>query len=235
MNCPTCGAEVVQDAGFCHKCGKRLETTGQRFPDDGPTVAPSHSANAEEQRMAEPPTTPAERFKQSATARHAPDDDAEEELWQGRYCPKAMIGAWALSGLISVTLLVIWSVWVRNGTAWLVLAVAILILWIYQVGVLKYRQWNIRYELTSQRFIHHTGILRRKTDRIELIDIDDITFEQSLLERLVGVGTIRIDSSDATDPLLVLRGIENVREVAEKIDDVRRAERRRRGLHIESI
>jgi hypothetical protein len=39
-------------------------------------------------------------------------------------------------------------------------------------------------------------------------------------------------SSDKSDPELVLRGITPVAEVADKIDDVRRKERRRRGLHI---
>ena len=53
---------------------------------------------------------------------------------------------------------------------------------------------SVHYLLTTQRFIHETGILRRVNDRIELLDMDDITFEQGLLERLVGVGTIRIAS-----------------------------------------
>jgi len=73
------------------------------------------------------------------------------------------------------------------------------------------------------------------TDRIENIDMDDITYEQKFIERFVGVGTVIISSSDRTHPELRLIGIENVKEVADQMDDIRRAERRRRGLHIESI
>jgi len=51
----------------------------------------------------------------------------------------------------------------------------------------------------------------------------------------VGVGTIRIVSSDRSHPDFSLPGIENARRVAEQFDDARRAERRRRGLHIEQI
>ena len=79
------------------------------------------------------------------------------------------------------------------------------------------------------------GILRRVNNRIEVLDMDDITFEQGLLERLSGVGTIRIVSHDRTDPELVLPGIENVKHVAWLFDDARLAERRRRGLHVEQI
>ena len=145
-----------------------------------------------------------------------------------------MIGAWALSGLITV-LLVVLAFWIwRSWFTWAAVVVVAL-LWIWQLCVMKYRQWNVRYRLTTQRFIHETGILRRVTDRIETIDMDDITFEQRFLERFVGVGTIGITSSDRTHPELLLLGIDNVKEVAGKIDDIRRSERRRRGLHIESI
>lgn len=240
MYCPDCGAEVVEQAGFCHKCGQRLETLDQQFPPDEqtdmiPTPEGGPAEDQPPQAPPEPPPTPAERFKESAAARQEGADEPEEQLWQGRYAAKAMIGAWALSGLITLVLLVIWCWWRPSGGWWLVLVVVILLLWIYQLGVMKYRQWNVRYELTTQRFIHHTGILRRVTDRIELIDMDDITFEQKLLERFVGVGTIRVTSSDRTHPELVLVGIEDVKQIAGRIDDTRRSERRRRGLHIESI
>jgi uncharacterized membrane protein YdbT with pleckstrin-like domain len=100
---------------------------------------------------------------------------------------------------------------------------------------LAYRKLTVKYQLTTQRFIHEKGLLKRVTDRIEVIDIDDVSVEQRLIERMVGVGTIKLISSDRSHPVLMLRGIEKVREVAATIDDLRRKERRRRGLHIESI
>ena len=107
--------------------------------------------------------------------------------------------------------------------------------WLYCFLLLSYRRMSVHYLLTTQRFVHESGILRRVTDRIEVIDIDDITFEQRPLERLLGTGTIRVSSSDRTHPQLELAGIEAVRDVSERFDNARRAERRRRGLHIEQI
>ena len=93
---------------------------------------------------------------------------------------------------------------------------------------------SVHYLLTTQRFIHESGVLRRLNNRIEVLNIDDITFEQGPFERLTGVGTIRILSHDRSDPDLVLRGIEHVSEVARLLDDARGG-RRRRGLHVEQI
>ena len=115
------------------------------------------------------------------------------------------------------------------------LVVAMILPWVYSFAVLTYRRMSVHYLLSTQRFIHESGILRRVNNRIEVLDMDDITFEQGLLERFSGVGTIRIMSHDRSDPELELRGIEKVQEVARLIDDARLAERRRRGLHVEQI
>ncbi len=227
MHCPKCGVEVMEAAGFCHKCGAELDAGESEF--SAQEVNPP-STGAEEQA----PVTPLEKMQQAAASRRDVEDETEEDLWHGGYSSKAMLGAWVLSSLVTVGLLVL-AVWAGNKWIGWPVAVGIPLLWIYQLAKLCYRRWNIRYQLTNQRFIHQTGILRRVTDRIEVIDMDDITSEQKLLERPVGVGTIRISSSDRSHPELIMLGIENVKEVATLIDETRRAERRRRGLHIESI
>jgi len=118
---------------------------------------------------------------------------------------------------------------------WSLLAGGIVLLWLFFACQLLYRQWSVQYELTSQRFIHRSGILARTTDRIEVIDMDDITFQQNFVERLVNVGTVKITSSDKTHPEILLKGIEDVKPVADLIDSARRKERVRRGVHIEAV
>jgi hypothetical protein len=65
--------------------------------------------------------------------------------------------------------------------------------------------------------------------------MDDISYEQGLIERWLGVGTIRITSSDRTHPEIELLGIDRVQQVAGIFDEARRRERLQRGIHIESI
>jgi membrane protein YdbS with pleckstrin-like domain len=103
------------------------------------------------------------------------------------------------------------------------------------VAVYWYRRLSVHYRLTTQRFVHERGLLWRTVDRVELIDVDDVTYRQGPVERALGVGTIMMVSSDRTSPELRLSGIDDIRRVADMIDDARRKERRSRGLHIESV
>lgn len=223
MQCPACGVEVVPGGVFCHQCGQRLDGEPNEFPQD------SRPAD-------HPATSPAEMLEQAAASgRQAPDDQPEEEIWRGGYSSKAMIGGWVIAALVSLALLAGGILWAKTGWWWLAVLLAMLLPWLYFFSILCYRRMSVRYRLTTQRFVHEHGILRRVNDRIEVLDMDDITTEQGFLERLVGVGTIRILSSDRSHPDLALPGIENVKVVAERFDNARRNERRRRGLHIEQI
>jgi len=218
--------EVVPQAVYCHECGQRIEAAeDQAFgPDDGVDVALARSEDAD----------PKERLQAAAGAGHAPPDEPEKELSRGGYSTKAMIGAWVFSGLVTVGLIVLVILVWHPYVAWGALA-AVVLLWLYQVAIMFYRKANVRYKLTTLRFIHESGILRRVTDRIETIDMTDITFEQGLLERFVGVGTIHITSSDRSHPQLAMPGIENVKRISGMIDEIRCTERRRRGLRIDQI
>ena len=147
-----------------------------------------------------------------------------------------MFGNWLLAGVVTIVLLIMVLVFgSANPVLWGGWAVISVLLWGGFACQLAYRKLTYKYQLTTQRFVHEKGLLKRVTDRIEVIDIDDVSVEQRLIERVVGVGTIKLISSDRSHPVLMLRGIENVKVVAATIDDLRRNERRRRGLHIESI
>ena len=182
--------------------------------------------------------TPAERLREALQPRSSQEEDeAEELLWEGTFSSRAMIGKWILAGFVTVALLVALLAfeWRTNGNLWLGWLIVCSLLWAWFALQLAYRRLTCKYRLTTQRFIHESGLLKRITDRIEVIDIDDVSVEQRIVERMLGVGTIKISSSDRTHPELSLRGIEKVKEVAGLIDDTRRKERRRRGVHIEAI
>lgn len=195
-----------------------------------PSATPSRAAGS-----AGSPNSATEGFRREVAARREEldDTDAEQHLWQGGYSSRAMVGTWLLCLVLTVAAIVA-TVMVPE-LPWVATVVAIALLWIIVGGVYAVRRLGVHYELTSQRIIHQTGLLSRRTDRIEVIDIDDVSFEQGMVQRMFGIGTIRIDSSDRSHPVLTMRGIANVREVAGLFDDTRRKERRRRSLHIESI
>ncbi len=191
--------------------------------------------------MADGEATTAAALRNAADSKQRGIED-ERNLWQGGYSPKAMVGVWLLLAAVSVaaigtTVLLVGSSTLGVGlpVALPVVLAALGLMWLIGFAVLLYRRASVHYELTSQRLIHRHGILSRTTDRIELIDVDDIQYTQGLVERMLGVGAIVIKSSDLSHPELRLQGIDNVQTVADILDDARRQERRRRGLHIETI
>lgn len=207
MRCDQCGSEVAADAAFCHQCGKKLAA-------GNPAAAVARTAQSPRDE-----TRPA----------------AEETLWEGSFSAKALIGTWILCIGLTIAIVAGGLVFALTPPAWMIAALVLAAVWLYPLLVTGYNRLSIHYRLTDQRFFHQRGILRRVTDRIEVIDMDDISYEQGIIERLVGVGTIRIVSSDRTHGRLVLKGIEDVERVASLIDEARRAERSRRGIYIESV
>ena len=146
-----------------------------------------------------------------------------------------MLGSWAAAGAFTLLALIVGVVADLESRGWMILAAIIAAVWVGLVIRLFYLQYTVHYSLTSQRFIHERGLLWRQTDRIETIDIDDVTVRQGPIERMFGVGTVRVVSSDRTTPQFAVVGIEDVRRVATLIDNARRDERRKRGLHIETV
>lgn len=214
MQCPECKADVDSKSVFCPQCGTRLDE--------------------EAADVVEP--TASERFRKSVgTRQEIADDDEEVTLWQGRYSWKAMIGVWIGAGLLSLIGLIAGVLFQFSTNGWVFLVGTIVCIWIGLLLAFLKRWLGVHYTVTNHRFLHERGIFWRTVDRLELIDVGDITFKQGPIERMVNVGTILLTSSDATHPSLPIPGIEDVRSVSGIIDRQRREERKRRGLHIHNV
>lgn len=74
-----------------------------------------------------------------------------------------------------------------------------------------------RYGLSEDRLFLSVGLLNVKDDEVLLYRVRDITTSRTLWQRLFGVGTVTVVSSDRTQPTLVLKNIKNPAAVKEKI------------------
>ncbi len=152
-----------------------------------------------------------------------------------KFSKKSMVGSWLGAVAFSLGMFFVAAISRFSGPGWLTSLVVIVLVWLGLLAQLWIRQLSEHYYLTNQRFIHERGLLWREINCIEAIDIDDVSFHQGLVERLVGVGTVCIRSSDQSHPKIELPGIEDVNRIADMIDGVRRHERLKRGLHVEAV
>ncbi len=220
MKCPVCSAEASSGASFCQYCGAKLPLLES---DDSTTEVMADSPQA---ASTSPPAS------RATSGRGRGPDVPEETLWQGSYSPRAMLGMAIVCGMFSLTLLIMAIMATSSALRWSLLLL-IVVMWFALAARLAAKRLGVAYKLTNQMFYHRRGLMTRTTDRVELIEIHDVTWQQGLFERLTNVGTVIISSADRTHPNLPLHGIEHVEEVANKIDRARRGEQVRRGRRID--
>ena len=66
-----------------------------------------------------------------------------------------------------------------------------------------------RYALSEDRLFLSVGFLNIKDDEILLYRVRDIDTQRSLWQRLFGVGTVTVVSSDKTMPTLVMKNVKD--------------------------
>lgn len=72
-----------------------------------------------------------------------------------------------------------------------------------------------RYALSEDRLFLSIGFFSIKDEEILLYRIRDISTSRSLWQRIFGVGTITVVSSDKTAPTLLLKNVKNPLDVKE--------------------
>jgi uncharacterized membrane protein YdbT with pleckstrin-like domain len=110
---------------------------------------------------------------------------------------------------------------------WIILAVAIvLIVWF---TVLPYLRWvTTRYVLTTDRLILRTGIVARHGRDVPLNRVNDVSFSENLLERILRSGTLVIESAGERGQI-TLANVPHVEHVQRELYRMVEDERRRRG------
>ncbi len=76
-----------------------------------------------------------------------------------------------------------------------------------------------RYALSDDRLFLETGALNIKDEETLLYRIRDISMSRSLWQRLFKVGTIKIASTDKSNPDIILKNIKNPEDVKEMIHE----------------
>ena len=92
-----------------------------------------------------------------------------------------------------------------------------------------------RYRMSEDRLFLSTGFFTIRDDEILLYRVRDIGLKMTLWQRIFGVGTVTILSSDKTLPTLVLKNIKQPRMIKEKIHQQVEEMKLRRRMRIGEI
>lgn len=76
-----------------------------------------------------------------------------------------------------------------------------------------------RYALSEDRLFLSVGFFNLKDEDVLLYRVRDLSLKRSLWQRICGVGTITVVSSDKTTPTLVLKNVKDSVKVKELIHD----------------
>ena len=86
------------------------------------------------------------------------------------------------------------------------------------------------YSFDAERLFIKTGVLSIKEDEIRLYRILDLSLKRSFGQRIFGLGTITVDSSDKTMKCFEIKNIKNAKEVKEHLSQLVEEERQRKRI-----
>ncbi|MGO9830872.1 MAG: PH domain-containing protein [Myxococcaceae bacterium] len=203
VNCPECGKPVSTQAAACPHCGVALAAPS------GPVRGLGLSA------AAVPP---------------------EQTLWEASPSARLLVGDTVATLAVVLTAVLLLAVglpallaalgqasrnaWVDGARAPLVLTVVLALYLALRGSRLALRGARLRstrYRLTNQRLLVESGLVSRSMVEVDLRSVEDLVFHQGPLERLLGIGTVSVVSSDKGSPRLLLLGVKDPKATRELI------------------
>lgn len=106
----------------------------------------------------------------------------------------------------------------------LLLASSLMITWV--ILVIRAQ----RYKITRKLIEREQGLIVKRIDALDLGRVKDVELKQSLVDRMLNIGTIEVFSSDKTDPVMFIEAIPNPRPVYEQLRDAVIALSQKRGI-----
>lgn len=232
-SCPFCAEHIRFAAIKCRFCGEFL------YGDRRETAAKYGPADPGTDRKDPPPDA----------ANTAEEDDV---LWFGRPSVLALTGMALKMGIfiglcwvvykypvtrlvtyvpgqdVSPELLVQIESYLDLGALGLLVAAALALAW--KVVSLK----SIYYEVTPDRIEWSRGIFDRQVDNIDMFRVIDLKMRRSLLECLLGIGTVTLTTKDDSDPHFDFVKVRHCRYLYDVIKEAGlEADKTRNVIHLE--
>jgi uncharacterized membrane protein YdbT with pleckstrin-like domain len=124
------------------------------------------------------------------------------------------VGVAVVAGVIAGVVTDIFSSHVQIG--WIIGAVAAVLVVVLLSGLLERRRTT--YTITDQRLTIQKGLLAHELHETRLERVQNVNSSQSILERVLGVGTVDFDTAGSAEYDFAFRGVANPREIVRTVD-----------------
>jgi uncharacterized membrane protein YdbT with pleckstrin-like domain len=149
----------------------------------------------------------------------------EDIIFEGHPSWRAML-AFYIQGLVGVLVLgaiVAGVTALGDGVEWgLVAAVVVVGAGLLVLGGLVKRIATV-YTITNQRLRIKRGILSKKVQQTRIDRVQNVNTDQSVLERVLRVGTVDFDTAGTDDSDFTFRGVSSPGRVVEAVDQAQHA------------
>ena len=159
---------------------------------------------------------------------HEPSEAQEIVYYEGTPKIRGELGLVAITAISFVVLAVITYFVFQQGWTWAGIILTIVTLLTLAVPIIWVKRH--KYRLTNTRIDTEEGILNIKNGTIWLWKVDDIQLNRTIIDRVLGVGTITIISNDQTSPDLKLRSLPHPQDLFNELKRRVDVAKRQRGV-----
>ena len=139
----------------------------------------------------------------------------ENELYAGRPSWRALMSFYL--GGIGLAVLVLLVLGLLAGEWPLAAAIAaVLVVLTLLIGYL--RRASTKYLITNQRLRISRGIVRRHVQETRLVRVQNVNYQQGVLDRMLGVGTVDFDTAGTDDSEFRFDWVDGPEEVVRAVD-----------------
>ena len=110
--------------------------------------------------------------------------------------------------------------WTHTLVAWLYLLIlGWLIIGVFLFISMYLEKWTTERALTNRRLILKRGFIRRKTEEISFNRVEEVNLSQSILQRILGSGDIKVTGTGAGE--IMLKNIDDPLDVQKRVNELR--------------
>jgi uncharacterized membrane protein YdbT with pleckstrin-like domain len=139
----------------------------------------------------------------------------EQVMFQGHPSWRAIIGFYVKGLLLVIAICVVVRL-IKNDSGLVALVALVGVAVVVLAGLIK--RITVHYTITTRRLHIKRGIVSREIQETRLERVQNVNYEQSVLQRLLQVGDVDFDTAAGDDYNFVFVGVANPDEVVEQVD-----------------